>query len=143
MAGFKEYVSSFLLLGLFVVCIFTWVTSTGSSYGYGVDIVENEYINLQNISSNINSSFSDSNEWATNFRNDNPQVSSGTLIFTSLWDIMNLAWTSVQVIFELVFGGLTKIFGIPPIAVGVMGSLLIFGLIISAWKLLKTGEGEY
>ena len=134
----KELIYGFLLVGLFLVCIFSFILNfTADNSDIELDTDE---IDLTGLESSLNKSKSQAEEYMGSFQSENPLVSFGSLILFSIVGIGKLIITSVSVIFNILLGGMSAVLGIPPIITGVLTAIILMSLIFAVWKLIKTGK---
>lgn len=134
----KELIYGFLLVGLFLVCIFSFIFSFTAD---NLDIeLDTDEIDLTGLESKLNSSKSQAEEYMESFQSENPLISFGALILFSIVGIGKLIINSVSAIFNILIGGTSAVLGIPPMVTGVLTAIILMSLIFAAWKLIKTGK---
>lgn len=138
MADFKDYIGNFMLVGLFFLAIVFFASGIAVNNGMNQSVTGG-VIDTSNVEKQINQTNADSQNWAKAFNSDNLFVALGTVVLYSIWGVGKLIFSSVTTFFNLIIVGLSSIIGIPPIAVGVILSLLLVGLIFSLWRINKVG----
>ena len=135
----KEFASGFLLLGLFVICLFTFVFGLADN-NTEIQNLDTSGIDLDYLETHLNSSKEDAEGYIKNFGSENPVVSLGSLILFSVVGVGKLVINSILITFNIVLGGISNVLGIPPIVTGIISAILMIGLIFAAWKLYHTGK---
>jgi len=140
MENFSKYAINFILIGLFTVALFSWAFNVANDYDMDESIMKSDKFDYDSVEEQIEGTSEDAQAWSDKFTSDNPLLSSGSLVLFAIWGVTKLVWTSVTSIFNLLFGGISNVLGIPVVVTGVLSSILIILLIFSAWRLIKAGE---
>ena len=137
--SFKDFPISFLLAGLFIICLISFGVIIAGNYGKSETLMKTDKMDFTRLENQINSTSSDANKWAETFKSDNLFVVAGGIVLYSIWGITKLVWTSVLTMLTIFTDGASGILGIPPIAIGVLTAIVIISLIFASWKLVKQG----
>jgi len=135
----KQLVINALLAGLFLVCIISFGGILGNNYGKP-NLMDTGYIDTDRVTTAINQTSQDAENWGEAFTSDNIFVSTGAIIIFSIWGVFKLIYTSVITMFVIYFDIVGTLFGLPAIVTGVLTAIIIITLIFAGWKLIKTGE---
>ena len=139
--SFKNIAIAFLLVSLFAISIYNFAIGVGGEYGYSADeFLSSDEIDFESLDTQIRETSEEAESWQEKFRDDNVFVAFGPLVMFSLWGIAKLMWNSINLIFELLFGGIAGVIGIDPMVVGVISAILLITIIFAIWRLLKVGE---
>lgn len=139
MTSFREYITIFLLVGLFLVAIYTFGTNIASNYDKDFSIDDSK-IDLTQLQNQINETSTEAKVWESRFTSDNIFVATGSIVLFSIWGIMKLVWSSINSLVTIYLQGANNVLGIDPMVTGVVTALLIIGLIFAGWRAIKTGE---
>lgn len=134
----KEYAWGFLIAGLFLVSIFSFIFVTVDENSE-IPTMETDAIDLDNLESSLESSQAEADSWLESFSSEDPLVSYGSLILFSIIGVVKLVVDSIIIFFNIIIGGISSIFGIPPIVTGTLSAMLLIGLIFAGWKTIKQG----
>lgn len=138
--NFSAYIIGFLLAGLFLICVFSFYQGVASNYGKTINDIEG--LNIIKVKTAVSGTTSDSDLWGSNITTEeNPQLEGGEIIFTSIPAVAKLMWSGVIKLFKVVFVAPAQLLGIHPIAIGVVGAIIVITLIVLFWRMIKTGEG--
>lgn len=139
MTSFREYLTIFLLAGLFLVALYSFATGIGNNYGTNMSI-DRSKIDLTQLENQINETSTNAKIWEERFTSDNLFVSLGSIVLFSIWGIMKLIWTSANSLVTIYLSGANNVLGIDPMVTGVATAILIIGLIFAGWRTIKAGE---
>ena len=139
MDTFEDYIISFLLLGLFVVCTISFGNQMAFNYGKA-GRMDTGYIDTARIESQVNQTATQANQWGESFKSDNPIISYGSLITVTLFGIIKLMWTSIMGFLSIFLDLAVGIFQIPAIVVGTITAIIIISIIFLIWR--KTRQGQ-
>ena len=137
---FRDMMGHFLLTSVFLFAIISFAVGIGDNYGKGSEFATVEHIDVAGIQNTIEETNAEAEKWEKVFKSDNLFVALGGIILFSLWGIINLIWTSVFGIFNLIIQIASDVLGLPAIVVSTFVTLLILTLIFLAWRTLKAGE---
>jgi len=137
---FKNYLFAFILVSAFGMLILTTVIEGGNNYsldtskiaGGSLSITQfNESIsNLQTESENLKKSFDDQSIWS----------SIAGVVVEGFFGIAGSMFNMIFVPLNLIINILIDIFGIPIWFSTVIVGLLILGVMLSIWRLIKVGD---
>jgi len=137
---FKNYLFAFILVSAFGMLILTTVIEGGNNYsldtskiaGGSLSITQfNESIsNLQTESENLKKSFDDQSIWS----------SIAGVVVEGFFGIAGSMFNMIFAPLNLIINILIDIFGIPIWFSTVIVGLLILGVMLSIWRLIKVGD---
>jgi len=93
-------------------------------------------IDTQGLKEQINETSIEAKNWKKGFTSDNPFVATGSLIFFSLWGVMTLMFTAINLPFTFFIQGLSNVLGVPPLAIGMLTLFLIVTVVFAMWRAL-------
>jgi len=136
---FENYIGIFLLASLFLLSIYGFATSIGERYDKNLTI-DDKQIDLTRLEEKIDQTTEDAEKWQEAVRDDKPDIYLAVLVLLSIWGVIKLMWFSVIGLLSIIVEGAYNVLGIPPLALGVVITLLIIGLIFAAYRKWKTGQ---
>lgn len=136
MDSFENWPISLLLAGLFLVSIFGFMNGLGDIYGVKMTT---QYIDVSRVETQINETSQDAISWGEAFKSDNVFVSAGAIILFSIWGVIKLVWDTIMTFVAIYLDIFTALFGIPPLATGVITAIVLISLIYLGWKTIKQG----
>lgn len=135
----KDYAQVFILVGLFLVCIFGFAFGIAQNYGQDSSVMNNEYIDVTSIENQLNSTSESASNWYQAFTSDNLFVSAGAIVLLSIWGILKLIGSAIITFFGLYLDIVANVLGVPPIVTGTLTALLLIFLIFAGWRMVKQG----
>lgn len=139
-ASFKEYLTMFLLVGLFLYGMISFATGLADSYGIPASRMDTDEVNLSGIREGIGQLNEDSEKWTKSFTSDSVFVATGSLILFSVFGISKLVINSIINMANLIISSVSNLLGLPSIVTGTLMALLLVGLIFAGWRAIKLGE---
>lgn len=139
MISFREYIIIFLVVGLFLVSLYTFGTNIAENYGKNFT-VDDSKIDLTQLQTQINETSTEARTWESRFTSDNVFVATGSIVLFSIWGIIKLVWSSINSLITIYLDGIHNVLGIDPMVTGVITAILIIGLIFAGWRNIKQGE---
>lgn len=137
--GLKSYVVTFLIVGLFIVSMFTFVFNFTAA-NKPIAGFNSEGVNLTGLQNTLQNTQEKAESWQESFSKDNPILALGELVVGSIWGVLKLIGDSIIIIFNIVFGAASQVLGIPPLALAVVSAILIMSIVLAIWKIIKTGQ---
>lgn len=141
MAGLRNYVITFVLVGLFMFSMFSFITNLQSENSAAVQIVTDPTVS--NLTSSLTSgleTFDDiANEQRGGFEREEASVGLGELVFKSITGVGKVIG-AVTITFYDIFGAAALLIGVPVIVINVLAGILVMTLVFLAWRLYRTGE---
>lgn len=134
---FKDYISNFMLAGLFLLCLVLFFVGIGAYHGNNNMV--GDYYNTTKLNHTLTETANEAQTWKDSFVNDNPVIAVGGFIVFGFWAILTNIITSTITFISLIFDSLVLMLNIPPIVMGTLTALVIIGLIFAGWKVLKQG----
>jgi len=138
MVEFKDYLINGLIVTLFMICLFTFAINF-TNVNKPIDM-DTEDINLAGLEEAVESTREASKSGLQSIAEDNPIISAGELIFSSIFGVGKIMANSLTVFYNLTFGTISNVLGIPPLVTGTVGAILLISLIFGIWKLVKVGQ---
>lgn len=139
-ASFKDYPINFLIIGLVIVCMFTFAGLIAVKYDKPASIMDTGYIDISRVQAQMNQTTGDAEAWGNAFRSDNPFVSFGSLILFSIWGVLKLMWTAVMSFLVIYLDIVSGLLHIPPMVVATITAILIISMIAMGWRMIKQGQ---
>lgn len=136
----KDFPISFLLASLFLICMISFAVAIAEDYGYDESLMKSDKFDYTELEEQVNKTSADAEKWSEAFRSDNLFVVAGGIVLYSIWAVLKSIYTSVSLIFTLLFGGASDVLGIPPLVIGVVTAILIITFILAMWRTIKAGE---
>lgn len=138
--SFKNYITYFLLAGLFIVALVSFGTGVKENYDQDTEVIDSDKVDLTQLQTQLNQTSQDAKNWEKSFTSDNLFVALGAIVLFSIWGIFKLIWTTINTLATIYLQGIHNVLGIDPMVTGVCTALLIIGLIFAVWRNLKAGE---
>ena len=135
----KEFATGFLLLALFALALFTFVFQLEDK-NTPIENMDTSGIDLIALEGRLNASTEEANSYMESFSSDNPVENVFNILLFSIVGVGSLVINSILITFNILFGGISNVLGIPPIVVGIIAAITIMGLIFAAWKAYHTGK---
>lgn len=139
MNDIKGILINFMLAGIILIGILSFSTLLGANYGKTAEYMQTEYINSSQITSQVNKTSNDGNEWLDAFKKDKGFIAFAGLAISSIWGIAQNMLTGITT-FLSIFYDLLNIFYIPQIILGVITFIVSVVVIFLGWRLLKQGQ---
>lgn len=134
----KEMLVSSMLVGLVMICIFSFIFAfTGENTD--IENLDTTGLDLDALETNLNSQKELAEAHQETLSNDNPLTAFGELILLSIVGIGTLVGSTISILVNLIFGGITTTLGIPALVSGIVISIIILGIVFGTWKLIKQG----
>lgn len=137
---FKDYLIGAILVSLCFISFLYFGIGFMSDNGSNTSIFDESQVNLTGLKTQMNSTTSSAQGWATSFTSDNIFVSTGTIVLFSIWGLIKLLFGGVFSIMSIFFQMLVNVLHIDPMVIGVIIVILVLGMITAAWRLIKAGE---
>lgn len=136
----KDYTISFLVVGLFIVCMFSFgaLLQSNNKPISGMDNIDG--IDITTLTTELEASQQRANDSITSFASENPVLATGEMIFVTVPKITLGAISNTVTIIGIIFNGLANVLGIPPLVLGILSAILLISMIFAAWKVIKAGK---
>lgn len=139
--GFKWYLLTFTVASLFIVSMFSFGTQVLDNANSSVGLVDEERFNVDRVEDNLDTINTRGENLRDSFYGEEtPTWATGVLSFLAIWGILYNSVSLVSTSMSLFLDLIATTLGIPAIAVGVLITILIIGLIFAGWRILKLGE---
>jgi len=135
--SFQYIVTAFLIVGVLGVCIFGFIRGMGENYD--TETINSDYINFEGLETELNTTGKQSEGWLNATSSDKIQTESGENLLPSIWGTTKLMKNSVVSIYNILFGGIARFLGIPPVVLAMFGAILIVMIILAIRRLIKQG----
>lgn len=136
---FKNYIIYALIAGLFILSLYMFSSTITARYDKQV-LLDNNLVNLSGLEKTLNESDEQAWEWKEQVTEDNNFVWQGVIMLKSVWTVSKSMIVSVLVVFDIAFGAVYKVLGIPKVVTGVILAVLFITIIFALWRVIKTGE---
>lgn len=140
MTSFKEYATYFILTGLFLIAIINGGIQLARNNDVSQNVIDTEQSNLSALTKKLDLISDTSEGWRKSFQSDNPLTIGGNLIVQSIWSIGVLIFNSVLSVFIIISNVAYTTLGIPNIVSGIILTIIIIGMILATWRLMRAGE---
>jgi len=139
---FRKVWISFVLIGLFVFALLSFIVQFQSDNEQEENILGNSIINetFKNLETNLSNFSSTSQSQKDNFESEVPSTSFGSLIIFSIVSSGKIFSGLLIGIYNILIILPASIFGVSQVVIGVASSVLVFSIILLLWRLYKTGE---
>jgi len=139
--AFKEYITASILIGVFIVAMLSGGIYLATTNDKNSTLMENEAINttFSDISNQLGNVQTEANKSKTAFEGETGIITTGFLILESIFGL-GITFTKIFIsTMNLPLILVEEIIGIPPLVTGAILSILIFLILLLAWRLYKTG----
>jgi len=142
---FKDYFVTFLLIGLFAVCIIGFAVNLGNENQARTNLNQNPIINkmVGNISNELNQSMTGTEAARSAIIEETGQQT----ILTSLGFYLKSIFYAVRVFFDIginmvsyIFIFTQEIFGVPAIVTGTLMAIVMGVILLAAWSVWRAGR---
>lgn len=139
--NFKEYLVSFILIGLFIIAMISFSVGFANENNSTITIIGESkikytYTALNDTLSDLNKN-TGSQENATS--SDPGSFGAESIILTSIWGSLKVFWSSIKDVSNIL-ATFMKYIGVSYLVIGVILSIIIITIIFLAWKTIRTGE---
>jgi hypothetical protein len=141
MARFYDLFINFMFVGLVIFSLFTWIILFQSEHSVSDPLIETELFGNQYVE--LNDTLSEFRDQAQQqkglFESENPTSGFGTILLFSIvsagktFNSMTIGLFNTLIILPV------NTFGISPIIVGIISTILIITIIIGLWIIYKLG----
>lgn len=141
MATFRPYIITFLIVGLFMFSMISFVTNLQSENNAVVTLANDPtVINITgSLTSELEAFETLSNNQRESFDSETPSTSFGELIFESITNVGRVIG-GVGTTFYAIIATASLAIGINPLVINVIGGIIIITIVLLAWRLYRTGE---
>lgn len=137
---FKAYLIMFAVASLFVFSLFSFGTQLIENTNSSAQLVDTDLLNMTGIQENLNYTNAYTQTLTESFNSDAPDYITGVLALGAIWGIITntigLVFSSSLMFIDI----MVRTLGIPGIALGVVLTIILLGIVFAGWKLLKLGE---
>lgn len=142
--NFKPMVISLVLISLFAFTFIQFGILFGSDNGAAVQIDDSEAINttFSNTETKLEDFEDSSGAQRDSFTQETPETGSGEAGFTvpAIFNILSNFDDLAFGFFNLIFGGLADMLGIPTIVLTTLAGILLFSIIMLIWAVIRIGR---
>lgn len=142
MANFQKLFINFMLIGLVVFGLFTFVADTQSHNGVTTKFTDNPTINASfgNLSADLLDSATKSKAQKALFESEKPTVGVGTILLFSIISAGKVFNGLVIGVFNTLIKLPVTFLGLDPVIVAVLSTILILVIILGLWAVYKLGS---
>lgn len=138
-ATFEDLPISFLLIGLFIICIFAFAGGLAVNYGQNASVMDVPGVDVSGIQEQVNSTSNSALSWQESLTSDNLFLGLGEIFLLSIWGIIKLIFSTILSFLGIFLALISGVLGIPPVVTGVIIAIVIIMVIFAAWRKLKAG----
>jgi hypothetical protein len=140
--GFKNTFITFIIAGLFVFALISFVVIFERDNAINDGIINNSVINSTYVDLNdrISSGEADINNQNVVQDAESPTISSGDFNLFSIIGLGKTAKGIVVGVYNVIIVIPSRLLGVPQIVISTLTIILIITLILFAWRLIKQGE---
>ena len=125
----KEYPIKFLIIALFIICIFTFGTLLQEK-NTSIIGMDTSGIDISGITASLNQTQASTTAQMESFTKENPILAFGELVLFGVWGIIKTSISSTVALVSFLLNGMGNVLGIPPIVLGVLSSIILIGMMI-------------
>lgn len=135
---FKDYIITFIVSALFIISLYSFMTSIGdkNDKDFTIDNNKIDFIGLKKNLSNIND---ESETWQQAVTDDTVDKSLAIVVLVSIAGVAKLMWQSIIFIAKIYAQVSYNILHIDPIVSGSILTILIILIIFAFWRVIKNG----
>ena len=137
---YSDFIIGSLLVALVTLGLFYWAFGLAQDNGANPAVFNSDKINLTGLASSINESRQNAEAQREAFTSENPLVAFGSIVFSTITGVGKVFMNTVITFYNLVFGGVSNVLGIPPEVTGVLSAILVIVLVLAAWALYRIGK---
>ena len=140
--SFRETWINFILIGVLVFSLISFIVTFQSQNNVENGILENELINstFDRLGDQLNSSGGDTQTQRESFEAEIPERGFGSLIIFTIVGVTQNFMSVIITIFNILIVLPAQIIGVSPIVISAIGSILIVSLILLAWRVYRIGS---
>jgi hypothetical protein len=137
---YSDFIIGSLLVALVTLGLFYWAFGLAQDNGANPAVFNSDKINLTGLASSINESRQNAEAQREAFTSENPLVAFGSIVFSTITGVGKVFMNTVITFYNLVFGGVSNVLGIPPEVTGVLSAILVIVRVLAAWSLYRIGK---
>lgn len=138
---FKGLYISFMLIGLCAISMIAFALTLQSSNN--INTLANDS-RISGLNNNLTLALGGTKQTADSAYNSTysspPNVDTGGLMLTSIPGTAITLYRTINVIFGVLTLGLGSIFGVSPLVMTILGAILVGGIILLIWSLIRLGR---
>lgn len=141
MANFEETFTTFALLALFVISFFAFIIIVQAENHAEDPIVNDPLLNLtySTISENVAQNVNKTEANYLSFNEENPTIDAGSIVLSTIISGGKIFSSMILGTWNTLIGFPARVLGIDERIVGIIFTILIIGLIIGLWILVRFG----
>jgi len=137
---FKNYLFAFILISAFGMLILTAVVEIGSDYDMNTSLVVGGALSIDKFNTSISSIESNAKDLKTSFDKQSVWSALAGVVVEGIFGIAKDMVTMILLPFDIIIDVMIDVFGVPAWLTSVLLGLLIMGIILSIWRLIKIGD---
>ena len=137
---FRNYLFAFILVSLFGMLILTAVVSVADNYGKDTTEVVGGSLSLSKFNNSITSIEENSKALKRTFESGSIWSALAGVVVEGIFGIAKDMVLMILAPFDIVADMLSDIFGVPSWVTSVLLGILILGIILAIWRLIKIGD---
>jgi len=140
--SFREIWVSFILIGLFIFSMISFIALMQDKNNVDDSILENEIINntFNKLSQNLTILENNTQTQRQSFESEIPERGFGSLIIFSIVGVTQKFTALLIGIFNIIIVLPASILGISPIVTSALGSILLVSLVLLGWRVYRIGS---
>ncbi len=140
--GLKDIFVALLLTGLFFIAMVSFGHNLALDNNANETILNNSRISAAfgNTTIELFNSVDTANDSRTSFELDEIKTNSDNLIITSIKGVGTAVGGTISVMYNLIFGVLADVLGIPPLAFATITSIFSILIVFFAWRAYRAGS---
>lgn len=141
MVTFSKLFMNFMLVGLVIISLFFYIGLTQEENNVEDKFIENSLINktFEDLKTNLGDIEQESQAQKTLFESENPTSGFGTILLFSIVSSGKIFNGMIIGVYNVLISLPASIIGLDPILLSILGTMLIFTIIIGLWFLFKLG----
>jgi hypothetical protein len=137
---FKNYLFAFILVSAFGMLLLTAVVGIGGDYGMDTSEVVAGSLSIDKFNSSISSIESNAKDLKSSFDKQSIWSAVTGIVVEGFFGIAKDMITMILLPFDIIIDIMIDVFQVPAWLTSVLLGLLILGLMLAVWRLIKIGD---
>jgi ABC-type uncharacterized transport system fused permease/ATPase subunit len=141
MAIFKNLFITFALFGLLVYSLLSFIIIIQDDNNAESKLTDNPLINksFYQLESNLSTAEAKANQQKTNFEEESPTISFGSLVFNTITSIGKVFSGMILGVYNVLIKLPISLLGVSPVIAGIISTILVILIILGLWEVYKLG----
>lgn len=141
MVKFSKLFMNFMLIGIVVLSLFSYIVLTQEENNIEDKFVEDSLMNktFENLKTNLEGIGEESQAQKTLFESENPTSGFGTILLFSIVSAGKIFNGMIIGVYNVLISLPASVLGLDPIILSILGTMLIFTIILGLWIVFKLG----